>query len=171
MTVNRITPLPTGPSKGRLIVSQQVSDESRAILQNSSGPDGQHEGLVYWLGRRVDADTVVLAVTAPQTDHGFGHVFVTEEEVGRMSRLARKQGLAIVAQVHSHPGFDTRHSDGDDHLILMPFEGMFSLVVADFGQGQMHHTKGTGLHQFQNGRWIKIEATYEDAFLIIPSRL
>jgi len=34
--------------------------------------------------------------------------------------------MGILCQVHSHPGSDTRHSDGDDELVLLPFEGMLS---------------------------------------------
>jgi len=50
-----------------------------------------------------------------------------------MGRAARRLGLAVMAQVHSHPGADTRHSDGDDELIVLPREGMFSLVIGRYG--------------------------------------
>ena len=53
-------------------------------------------------------------------------------EVGKISRAAssrlRRSWLRAGA---SHPGRDTRHSEGDDTLIIMPYEGMFSLVVAE----------------------------------------
>ncbi len=52
-----------------------------------------------------------------------------------MGRAARRLGLAVMAQVHSHPGADTRHSDGDDELIVLPREGMFSLVIGRYGEG------------------------------------
>ncbi len=84
-------------------------------------------------------------------------MFVGERAVARTSRSARAAGLGLVAQVHSHPGHDTRHSDGDDQLVLMPFEGMFSLVVADYGQGGLLPEHGAGLHQFQQGRWVYID--------------
>jgi hypothetical protein len=58
--------------------------------------------------------------------------------------------------VHSHPGQDTRHSEGDDKLILMPYEGMFSLVVADYGHGSLLPNEGAGLHQYQSGRWLQV---------------
>ena len=75
-----------------------------------------------------------------------------------------------MAQVHSHPGGDTRHSDGDDDLVLMPFEGMFSLVVADYGRGSLLPESGAGLHQYQDGRWVAIDQM-EQALVAIPSEL
>jgi proteasome lid subunit RPN8/RPN11 len=86
---------------------------------------------------------------------------------GAAARAARALRLGVVAQVHSHPGSDTRHSDGDDDLILMPYEGMFSLVVANYGNGSLLPQEGAGLHQLQNGHWIHTDPT-EPALLVIP---
>jgi proteasome lid subunit RPN8/RPN11 len=76
--------------------------------------------------------------------------------------------LSIVAQVHSHPGSDTRHSDGDDDLVLMPFPGMFSLVVASYGAGSLLPGQGAGLHQFQDGRWVLIRRSPR-ALIVVPA--
>jgi proteasome lid subunit RPN8/RPN11 len=95
-------------------------------------------------------------------------VFIEAGEVGRMARQVRPHGLAIIAQVHSHPGRDTRHSDGDDKLVLMPFEGMFSLVVADYGAGGLEPANGAGLHQYQDGRWVQVSPTAGAFILVSP---
>ncbi len=84
-------------------------------------------------------------------------------------KTARKLGLAIVSQVHSHPGDDTRHSEGDDKLVLMPFHGMFSLVIGNYGMGGLTQNSGLGLHQFQNGQWVQISKNCEDAMIITPT--
>jgi proteasome lid subunit RPN8/RPN11 len=168
MTVHRLTPLPLAKNRGRLTVPAAVAEHTQTALQRSRGPDGPHEGLVFWAGRRSGEDTLVLCALLPATDHGPQHVFIDEREVGRMSRRARSLGLAVVAQVHSHPGRDTRHSDGDDTLILMPFEGMFSLVVADYGRGAIAPAEGAGLHQYQDHRWVQVQAECADALLILP---
>jgi proteasome lid subunit RPN8/RPN11 len=164
----RRTLLPTGPATGRLIVAEHVVPATRAALQASSGGHRSHEGLVFWLGRNVGADTLVLAVAVPPTEHRVDGVFVAEPAVLATTRAARTVGLGLVAQVHSHPGDDTRHSDGDDQLILMPYEGMFSLVVADYGHGSVLPAEGAGLHQFQNGRWVQI-TDIKDAFTVVPA--
>ena len=73
--------------------------------------------------------------------------------VGDAARAARHNGLGILCQVHSHPGDDARHSDGDDELVLLPFEGMLSIVVLNFGL-QFDGLDIACIHQFQSGRWV-----------------
>jgi len=168
MTVHRLTPLPTAATRGRLIVPASVLSATKLSLQQFRGLDGRHEGLVYWMGRRCEHDALAMTAFVPTADHGPQHVFIAEAEVGKMSRRARSLGLAIVAQVHSHPGNDTRHSDGDDKLILMPFEGLFSLVVGSYGDGGLLPSEGAGLHQYQDRRWVLITTTSPDALVIAP---
>jgi proteasome lid subunit RPN8/RPN11 len=110
-----------------------------------------------------------MSAAVPVSDHGPQHVLIAEAEVGRMSRRARSMGLAIVAQVHSHPGHDTRHSDGDDTLILMPFEGLFSLVVGRYGDGSLLPAEGAGLHQYQDRRWVLISPPSLDTLVAVPA--
>lgn len=165
MTVMRRKPLPTGPATGRLVVAEHVLPITQAALQASSGNHCSHEGLVFWLGRNVGADTLVLAATVPPTDNRAGGVFVHEPAVLAASQAAHAVGLGLTGQVHSHPGRDTRHSDGDDELILMPYEGMFSLVIGEYGHGNPLPGDGAGLHQFQSGRWVQIS---NDALTVIP---
>ena len=62
-------------------------------------------------------------------------------------------GLGILAQVHSHPGRDTRHSDGDDDLVVMPFENMLSLVAPYYGRA-IRAITDFSVHQFQDRRWV-----------------
>jgi proteasome lid subunit RPN8/RPN11 len=164
MTVHRTTPLPTGPAVGRLIVADQVVGPTLAALRVTD--EGRRaEALVLWAGRTVDSTSIVTSIIVPRTDHGPGHVLADEATVNDAARLARRAHLGVIAQVHSHPGSDTRHSDGDDRLVLMPFDGMFSLVVARYGQGGLTRGEGVGLHQFQHGRWVYIT---DDALVIAP---
>lgn len=171
MPVHRTKPLPTAPNRGRLIVPAEVAERTRLALQRFRGGDGPHEGLVYWAGRRCGDDTLILSAIVPPSDHGPQHVFVAAGEVGTMARRARAVGLAIAAQVHSHPGGDTRHSDGDDDLILMPTEGMFSLVVAHYGRGGVLPAEGAGLHQYQDRQWVQIPPAQTGALVLVPALL
>jgi proteasome lid subunit RPN8/RPN11 len=168
MTVHRLNPLSTGPASGKLLIAEGVLAPTQAALESSSGNHRRHEGLVLWLGRTIDTTTIAMACAAPPKHSGPGRVHLKESNVGAVARCARSRGLGVVAQVHSHPGCDTRHSDGDDELILMPFEGMFSLVVADFGRGSLQPEQGAGLHQYQNSRWVKVD---NSALIVIPPLL
>lgn len=167
MTVHRLTPLPEATARGRFIVTAAALAKAEEKLRSSQGADGPHEGLVLCAGRTIGHDTVVLASLIVESDHGFGHVYTPEAEVVRATRLARQLGLGVVAQIHSHPGVDTRHSDGDDRLVFMPFEGMFSLVVGEYARRGMTPGQGAGLHQFQDHRWVKV-LDAEKAFIVAP---
>lgn len=170
MSVYRRTPLPVAPAIGKLIVAEQCLIPTLSILKSSQGHDGtSHEGLVFWLGRTVGVSTLVLSVGTPRLESTPGRVKANENEVGQIARAARSHMLGIVAQVHSHPGFDTRHSDGDDKLVFMPFQGMFSLVVADYGNGGLTLEDGVGLHQYQGNHWVQIKDP--NAMVIVPSIL
>jgi proteasome lid subunit RPN8/RPN11 len=169
MSVHRETPLPRGPARGRLLVTDAAAEQTRRHLQRSAAADGRrHEGIVLWAGRTDGPDTLIAAAVGVVAEHGRSFVHMPETAVGAAARAARAHGLALLAQVHSHPEDDTRHSDGDDRMVLMPYEGMFSFVVGRYGDGPLHPRQGAGLHQFQDGRWVLVDPV-ADSFLLIPA--
>jgi proteasome lid subunit RPN8/RPN11 len=169
--VHRTKPLPVAAARGRLVVTEAVVKATIRALRTFVGGDGEpHEGLVYWAGRIVGVDTYALAVVVPECKHGPLGVLADAGAMGTVAEEARAYRLAIIAQVHSHPGDDTRHSDGDDELVFMPFEGMFSLVVARYGKGAIEPQEGAGLHQFQDGRWVEIDRR-DNVLIVVPSAL
>ena len=92
----------------------------------------------------------------PNADHAKYSVFVSEAAFGDVARNARAMGLGILAQVDSDPSQDTRHSDGDDDLVVMPFENMLSLVAPDYGR-TLHSIVDFSIDQFQDHRWVLCE--------------
>ena len=82
----------------------------------------------------------------------FG-VFVSAAAFGEVARSARSMDLGILAQVHSHPGQNTCHSDDDDDLVVMPFENMLSLVAPNYGR-TLSSLMDFSIHQFQDHRWV-----------------
>lgn len=170
MSVHRLNPLPEHPAQGRLLVPAVVVDVTRAELRTAGDRTPSHEGLVWWLGLQAGDDTVILACHIPPAGSGPTHVLTAEAALGSAARLARGHGLGVVAQVHSHPGTDTRHSDGDDDLVIMPFDGMFSLVIGNYGFGSMLPESGAGLHQYHQGRWYLIRQE-EPALVIVPTEV
>jgi hypothetical protein len=152
----RTRPLPTGPIIGEFIVAQHLVPATRdALVEFALGglEDGGHEGLVLWAGRELGAVTVYVTVIVPRAEHGPQGVHVTREGVGDAARAARERRLGILAQVHSHPGPDGRHSDGDDDLVMMPFSGMLSIVAPHYGR-DFRHITDCAVHQYQQGRWV-----------------
>ncbi len=156
MAVQRVRPLPCGFLRGRYRISSGLIHDTQKALRGffeSGRHEGGHEGLCYWAGRE-DADMTNLeAAVVPAARHGRYGVFVSEAAFAEVARQARAMGLGILAQVHSHPGRDTRHSDGDDDLVVMPFENMLSLVAPHYGQ-TVRAIADFSVHQFQDRRWV-----------------
>lgn len=152
--VFRTRPWPVDDLRGKFIVTREVLEATSRVLMDYGQLEGfGHEGLVFWCGHRCEEVTAIVQVVAPATDHGPGHVSADRDAVGLAARAARGAGLGIVAQVHSHPGGDGRHSDGDDELILLPFEGMLSIVIPNFG-ASFSAIDQACVHQFQAGQWV-----------------
>ena len=153
--VYRTRKLPVANLIGNFLVAAQVLTSTQGALQEfalDGIADGGHEGMVFWAGREVSGDVMFLQAVVPDAEHSRGRVHASKSSVGAAARAARAYDLGILCQVHSHPGSDTRHSDGDDDLVLLPFEGMLSIVVANFGIGFVSLGQAS-VHQFQSGRW------------------
>ena len=156
MTVYRTRPLPRAPLQGWYTISPNLIDDTKRALTafyEAGRHEGGHEGLCYWAGREGRNLTSLEAVVTPIAQHGKHGVFVSESAFAEVARRARSMGLGVLAQVHSHPGSDTRHSDGDDDLIVMPFENMLSLVAPRYGRF-LRKITDFSVHQYQHHRWV-----------------
>lgn len=152
----RRRPLPTGSLRGRFVLSAGLLAATRRALVSfalAGIEDGGHEGMAFWAGHRDGDWTCFIQTIVPDADHGPGHVSADRRAVVAAARAARARQLGILAQVHSHPGDDARHSDGDDDLVLMPFDGMLSIVAPRFGL-TLSSLDHACVHQFQAGRWV-----------------
>jgi proteasome lid subunit RPN8/RPN11 len=164
--------LPSGALCGRFFFSAAALAATERLLPTYRGPDGDHEGIVFLLGRELGDLTVFTSALAPVAEHSPGRVFCGTEAISAAQRAARERHLGLLAQVHSHPGALTEHSEGDDELILMPFEGMLSLVVPHFGRFGMRPLATMGVHQYQSGRWVAIDAASAAESLIeVPAEV
>ena len=168
MTVHRTRPLPCGTLRGRYRMADALIAETQLALRTfdeSGRHEGGHEGICYWAGREEPHLTSLEAVVVPTAHHERHGVFISAAEFGEVARRTRAMSLGVLAQVHSHPGRDTRHSDGDDDLVVMPFENMLSLVAPYYGRTLTSITDFS-IHQFQDHRWVlcdsaSISATFE----------
>jgi proteasome lid subunit RPN8/RPN11 len=168
----RRLPLPRGELRGIYLLAESVLVATRDALVNfalAGIDDGGHEGIAYWAGREMSDCTVFLQAIVPVAEHSQGRVMVTREEIGRTQRAARANQLGVLCQVHSHPGGDARHSDGDDKLVLLPFEGMLSIVAPRFGI-YARCIKDLCIHQFQEGRWVLCSPhSIERQLMVVPA--
>ena len=113
MTVHRLRPLPRGKLRGEFkIAPNLISATQRAlhVFYHAGRYEGGHEGICYWAGREEKGRTYLQEVVLASAHHEPFGVFVSAAAFGEVARRARRRGLGVLAQVHSHPGSDVRHS-------------------------------------------------------------
>lgn len=158
--------------RGRFLIAEGALIAAERLLPTFRGPGGDHEGVVFLLGRELPGAVLFTTVLAPEADHGPGHVISAPGQVAAASKAARALGLGILGQIHTHPGPISHHSSGDDYLAVLPYEGMISVVVPHFGHHGLRPLHSLGVHQFQDGRWILVTAaSVRERFTPIPSAL
>jgi len=158
--------------RGEFLFSSSAISAAERLLPTYRGPDGGHEGIVFLLGRELPNVTLLTSALAPRADHSPGRVVCDAEAISAAQSAARKHGLGLLAQVHSHPGDWTEHSEGDDDLVLMPFEGMLSLVVPRYARFGMRPLSNLGVHQYQGSRWVAIHPeSARSGFKVAPSEI
>ena len=152
----RRRPLPRGLLRDRYWMSDGLIAETRRALltfYEAGRGDGGHEGICFWAGIEGPDVTRLEAVILPVARHEPLGVFVSAVDFANAAEEAHGMGMGILAQVHSHPDADTRHSDGDDELVVMPFENMLSIVAPFYGR-TVRSISNFSVHQFQDHRWV-----------------
>lgn len=168
--VYRMRELPQVELRGKFAVSGDALQAAATLLQTYRGPDGDHEGIGFLLGFETPTRTLLTTFVAPTADHRPGYVMCSREAVLRIVDWAHARGLSLLAQVHSHPGACTWHSDGDDDMVFMPFEGMLSIVVPHYGRASLVPLSGMGVHQYQDRRWVLADPeSVDQQIVIVPS--
>ena len=170
----RKAPLPTGPLQGEFYVTEPVLRATKEALVETALDgihQGGHEEMVLWAGKEKEDAVFFLPTVLPETSHSRHGVEIDEQAVGHANQAIRPYGIGVLAQVHSHPGSGTVHSDGDDDLILMPFQGMLSIVAPRFGI-DMDGLETLSIHQYQDGEWVLCTTdSIEESFTVVPEEI
>jgi hypothetical protein len=164
--------LPLGTLRGEFLIVEAAWAEVGRLLQTYRDAQGDHEGIALLFGRRLSQLTILTTAIAPEADTGPGHVRCNEEQMGAAIWAGRERGVALLAQVHSHPAAWIEHSVGDDTMVFMPFEGMLSIVVPWYGRVPLRPLHKLGVHQFQDGQWVAAEPrSAASRIRIVPSSM
>lgn len=93
------------------------------------------EGFVLWAGTNEASGFEVRHAVVPEQRASRSElgvcVMVGAAELHRLNVWLFRERLALIAQVHSHPG-EAYHSATDDAYPIVTAVGSFSLVVPDF---------------------------------------
>lgn len=137
------------PALGRpvLAITEAVIRASEQYLR--AGFWRPTEKVVYWAGvKRPDVCTA-LTVIRPDARLTRGSFRTTPEANAQVIAFLSDRGLAIVAQVHTHPGAWVDHSGGDDEDAFMPTENHISIVVPSYCRGGMLPIERCGVHRYE----------------------
>lgn len=119
-----------------------------------------HEGLVYWAGRREGEVATVTTVIAPKVSSGPGRAATSARANFDVVRTLSDSGLTQIAQVHSHPGRWSDHSEGDDRLTAFRVNGLVSIVVPHYCRAGMHPLTTCGIHRYGAGTFLRLSDAY-----------
>jgi proteasome lid subunit RPN8/RPN11 len=112
---------------------------------------------------------IVTTVTVPHAMQSAGHFTVSAEEMSRAGAHLRRHGLVRLAQVHTHPGHDTRHSPTDDERAYSRKAGAVSIVLPWHAAGDPSPTDGT-VHVHDGHGWRQLnQVDAETLIRVIPA--
>jgi Prokaryotic homologs of the JAB domain len=118
-----------------------------------------YEGLGLWVGRQNGPVFQVDQAVIPAQRHirtADGVCVITgAEELHRINVWLYRNGLSLIAQIHSHPG-RAYHSSTDDEFAVATTVGCFSLVVPDFASGVFDIGRLASYRLDGSGHWREI---------------
>ena len=159
--------IPTG--NGTVYLCESVLKQSIETLSSSGNAVEHHEGIVYWAGRRYGLDSLVTTCIAPAATATYGSFKTSSYTNAKVVMWLAREELELLGQVHSHPGSFVDHSQGDDELALMPFEGFLSIVIPHYGQQGIWPLTQCGVHRFEAGQFRRLSTKeLEKSFRVIP---
>jgi hypothetical protein len=134
----------------------------------------EREDAALIAGYIVEKD-IGIATTAllPYTENSTASCTIPLEVTIECIDVMNRAGLVFLAQVHSHPGRFSGHSDVDDTGAFSDCPGVFSIVVPQFGHYGMRRLlkRGIGIHErMPDGRWRELLKTeVRKRLAILPS--
>lgn len=141
----------------------------RLLSLFASSPNGV-ERVAYLDGiRTASGDGVATTVTIPHAEQSAGHFAVTADEMSRAGRHLRAHGLVRLAQVHTHPGFDVRHSPTDEALAYSHKAGALSIVLPSHAADDPAPTHGA-VHLHDGVRWRRLDQAEAELIVrVVPA--
>lgn len=112
---------------------------------------------VLWIGPWSDVLRVSEAVHTRHRSHAFGFEVESEWLNGFWLELASRK-MGIRCQVHTHPG-RAFHSGTDDKFPIVHIQGFLSLVIPNFGNGQIGFDRAYLARLTERGEWERADVS------------
>ena len=113
------------------------------------------------LSRRIERFICYDDLDPHALDDGF--VTLHGEGMSKLWELCKRDSLTVLADVHTHPGRDTRQSAIDRQYPMVPMAGHLALILPNFGHTSRWSLEGVGVHVFEgDGRWRSYRAGQQE---------
>lgn len=156
----------------RTYIPRSLIDKTVRKLKEKG--DKFSEGLVFWAGieAKDGAKFVTTCVFPKQQCSGIS---VSSDLIAgaKVVREIRKRGLAIIAEIHSHPGHWVGHSLPDNKNPFVLADGNLSIVVPCFAEEGMEPLWKCGIHIYcvKDG-WRRLNRNeIEEGFVIVDQEI
>jgi hypothetical protein len=116
----------------------------------------------FWYGVRGHDRSMASVIGIPRQQNRPWNFEIDADDLANLMEAASHQGLALVAQLHTHPGDDTNHSPYDDSRIVS--RKIYSIVLPNYGRGEWN-PRIVGVHQFDGTHWRRV-APHEVALTV-----
>jgi len=88
-----------------------------------------------------------------------GYIVFEDSGYVALTQLCQREGLSVVADVHTHPGTWTGQSQADRDHPMMPRGGHVALILPSFARSNRNHMRGIGAYLYHgDGRWSDIHS-------------
>ena len=145
-----LTASPTGRT---LLVQKELVQKTYEVFAKH-GARG-NEAVAYWYGAECEGGCAdaVLSVAAPNARCTPYNYSVDREEMARVGREMASRHMVSLAQLHTHPGDVTEHSEYDDENAISRRNGFLSLVAPRYGMAGAAMLEGVTVHEAWKGQW------------------
>jgi hypothetical protein len=147
----------------KLIISSKIIDKTLLFLQKNGLE--YHESICLWVGKSKGDLFEIKEVIFPKQINKYFSYEVSSDEVDRLNIKLYKEGLRLIAQIHSHPHL-AFHSNLDDKFPLMTTLGGFSIVIPNYGfvSGNIDEFE---IYRLTKRGWVEINLLTTDLILEI----
>lgn len=115
--------------------------------------------------------SIATTLTFPAADLHPTYFEVSSEAMSQAGQHFREFGMVRLAQVHTHPGRDVRHSSWDDKMAYAQHDGAVSIVVP-YHAAHRPELRECGVQIRQTIGWIRLKETrISDYIRIVPGFL
>lgn len=135
-----------------IILSELLWD---TLLEEFRWPRTDVERVAYIDGFEFEEMGIATTLTFPEARLYPRHYSVSGNAMSEAGKHFRAYGMQRLAQVHTHPGRDARHSEFDDGNAYSQMNGAISIVIPYHGR-RRPAVFDCGVHLRSDAGWSKL---------------